>query len=228
MVRASRERRRHGGDPRRRAQQRSDRQSDCARYMKIPTCLDPRSRSRGGRSTAGSPARARCSAWEIGRSGRARSRKGQHAPHRAGRGEAQAKAFLRLRGGFDDCLSQTEPLTGFGLDQKQRLRHYCRLDPCWATVTRCEWGSSVFTVVYTEGAMAIIIRVALPSSFRAASYHGGSSQLLILLVSAVRGAVPLRRRRSGAVSYLQLLHAAPPLGELIGSNLLARFSRCLS
>ena len=96
------------------------------------------------------------------------------------------------------------------------------------TVTRCEWGSSVFTVVYTEGAMAIIIRVALPSSFRAASYHGGSSQLLILLVSAVRGAVPLRRRRSGAVSYLQLLHAAPPLGELIGSNLLARFSRCLS
>ena len=105
---------------------------------------------------------------------------------------------------------------------------YCRLDPSWATVTRCEWGSSVFTVVYTEGAMAIIIRVALPSSFRAASYHGGSSQLLILLVSAVRGAVPLRRRRSGAVSYLQLLHAAPPLGELIGSNLLARFSRCLS
>ena len=97
------------------------------------------------------------------------------------------------------------------------------------TVTRwCEWGSSIFTVVYTEGAMAIIIRVALPSSFRAASYHGGSSQLLILLVSAVRGAVPLRRRRSGAVSYLQLLHAAPPLGELIGSNLLARFSRCLS
>ena len=76
--------------------------------------------------------------------------------------------------------------------------------------------------------MAIIIRVALPSSFRAASYHGGSSQLLILLVSAVRGAVPLRRRRSGAVSYLQLLHAAPPLGELIGSNLLALFSRCLS
>ena len=85
---------------------------------------------------------------------------------------------------------------------------YCRLDPSWATVTRCEWGSSVFTVVYTEGAMAIIIRVALPSSFRAASYHGGSSQLLILLVSAVRGAVPLQRRRSGAVSYLQLLHAA--------------------
>ena len=71
--------------------------------------------------------------------------------------------------------------------------------------------------------MAIIIRVALPSSFRAASYHGGSSQLLILLVSAVRGAVPLRRRRSGAVSYLQLLHAAPPLGELIGSNLLRGF-----
>ena len=68
-----------------------------------------------------------------------------------------------------------------------------------------------------------IIRVALPSSYRAASYHGGSSQLLILLVSAVRGAVPLQRRRSGAVSYLQLLHAAPPLGELIGSNLLARF-----
>ena len=26
-------------------------------------------------------------AWEIGQSGRARSRKGQHAPHRAGRGE---------------------------------------------------------------------------------------------------------------------------------------------
>ena len=78
--------------------------------------------------------------------------------------------------------------------------------------------------------MAMIIRVALPSSFRAASYtmHGVSSQLLILLVSAVRGAVPLQRRRSGAVSYLQLLHAAPPLGELIGSNLLARFSRCLS
>ena len=48
-------------------------------------------------------------------------------------------------------------------------------------MTRCEWGSSVFTVVYTEGAMAFIIRVALPSSFRAASYHGGSSQLLILL-----------------------------------------------
>ena len=73
-----------------------------------------------------------------------------------------------------------------------------------------------------------IIRVALPSSFRAASYHGVSSQLLLLLMSAVRGAVPLQRRRSGAVSYLQLLHAAPPLGELIGSNLLARFSRCLS
>ena len=69
-------------------------------------------------------ARARCSAWEIGRIGWERSRKDQHAPHRAGRGEAQAKAFLRLRGGFDDCLSQTEPLTGFGLDQKQRLRHY--------------------------------------------------------------------------------------------------------
>ena len=68
--------------------------------------------------------------------------------------------------------------------------------------------------------MTIIIRVALPSSFRAASYHGGSSQLLILLVSAVRGAVPLRRRRSGAVSYLQLLHAAPPSGELIGSTTL--------
>ena len=45
------------------------------------------SRSRGGRSTAGSPALARCSAWEIGRSGRESSRKGQHAPHRAGRGE---------------------------------------------------------------------------------------------------------------------------------------------
>ena len=119
-------------------------------------------------------------------------------------------------------------MTSSGAPVLDRLRYDCRLDPSWATVTRCEWGSSVFTVVYTEGAMAIIIRVALPSSFRAASYHGGSSQLLILLVSAVRGAVPLRRRRSGAVSYLQLLHAAPPLGELIGSNLLARFSRCLS
>ena len=48
LVRASRERRRHGGDPRRRAQQRSDRQSDCARFAEFE------SRSRGGRSTAGS------------------------------------------------------------------------------------------------------------------------------------------------------------------------------
>ena len=53
----------------------------------VPDSILGTSRSRGGRSTAGSPARARCSAWEIGRSGRARSRKGQHAPHRAGRGE---------------------------------------------------------------------------------------------------------------------------------------------
>ena len=147
------------------------------------------------------------------------------------------------RRGASDCTqgpSLTAATLGLGPSRASRPRHFewphdvagglnqCRLDPSWATVTRCEWGSSVFTVVYTEGAMAIIIRVALPSSFRAASYHGGSSQLLILLVSAVRGAVPLRRRRSGAVSYLQLLHAAPPLGELIGSNLLARFSRCLS
>ena len=41
--------------------------------------------------------------------------------------------------------------------------------------------------------MAFIIRVALPSSFRAASYHGGPSQLLTLLVSAVRGAAGLAR-----------------------------------
>ena len=85
------------------------------------------SRSRGGRSTAGSPARARCSAWEIGRSGRARSRKWQHAPHRAGRGEEarRAGAFLSARG-FADCSSQTptEPLKVIWLDQKERLRHY--------------------------------------------------------------------------------------------------------
>ena len=71
------------------------------------------SRSRGGRSTAGSPARARCSAWEIGRSGRARSRKRQHAPHRAGRGEearreGQGHIFLSAKGGFVECSSTAE------------------------------------------------------------------------------------------------------------------------
>ena len=78
-----------------------------------PIVLDPRSRSRGGRSTAGSPARARCSAWEIGRSGRARSRKRQHAPHRAGRGEearreGQGHIFLSAKGGFVECSSTAE------------------------------------------------------------------------------------------------------------------------
>ena len=65
------------------------------------------SRSRGDRSTAGSPARARCSAWEIGRSGRARSRKGQHAPHRAGRGE-EARREGPPRRGFPELGSSTD------------------------------------------------------------------------------------------------------------------------
>ena len=47
---------RHGGDPRPHVQQRSDRQFDCARFASILGA----SRSRGGRSTACSRARARC------------------------------------------------------------------------------------------------------------------------------------------------------------------------
>ena len=45
--------------------------------------------ARGAFAARGALARARCSAWDGGRSGRARSRKGQHAPRRAGRGERE-------------------------------------------------------------------------------------------------------------------------------------------
>ena len=46
--------------------------------------------ARGAFAARGALARARCSAWDGGRSGRARSRKGQHAPHRVG-GERRGK-----------------------------------------------------------------------------------------------------------------------------------------
>ena len=71
-LRVSRERSRHGGD-------------SAARWViTLPAirlrqirgaraCLGTSPRSRGGRSTAGGPAvRAHCSAWDVGRSGRAR------------------------------------------------------------------------------------------------------------------------------------------------------------
>ena len=47
--------------------------------------------ARGAFAAGRAQARARCSAWDVGRSGRARSRKGQHAPHRAGRGEREGQ-----------------------------------------------------------------------------------------------------------------------------------------
>ena len=98
LLRASRERSRHGGDSRLRARWPLCPQSGCARFV----ALEPRNeRSRGGRSTAGSRARFCCSAWDIGRIGWARSRirpKRRIARGARGGGEgAAAAAFLRLR-----------------------------------------------------------------------------------------------------------------------------------
>ena len=125
LLRASRERSRHEGDSRLCAGWPLCPQFGCARFV----ALEPRNeRSRGGRSTAGSRHERAAALGILGESaGHARAN-GQDAPHRAGRGEAQAKAFLSW--GFDDCLSPTEPLTDetshsdFGLDQIERLRHY--------------------------------------------------------------------------------------------------------
>ena len=84
LLRASRERSRHGGDSRLRARWPLCPQSSCARFM----ALEPRNEPLARRSQhGGQPARECRSAWDIGRIGWARSRKGQHAPHRAGRGE---------------------------------------------------------------------------------------------------------------------------------------------
>ena len=71
LLRASRERSRHGGDSRLRARWPLCPQSGCARFM----ALEPRNEPLARRSQhGGQPARARCSAWDIGRIGWARSR----------------------------------------------------------------------------------------------------------------------------------------------------------
>ena len=87
----SRGRSRHGGDPRPRAQPRSDRQSDCARFASILGA----SRSRGGgRSTACSRARARCSGGCGARREGPRGGSSHLALRRAGRG-ARREATMR-------------------------------------------------------------------------------------------------------------------------------------
>ena len=91
----SRGRSRHGGDPRPRAQPRSDRQSDCARFASILGA----SRSRCGRSTACSRARARCSGGCGARREGPRGRSSHLALRRAGRGarrEADGKRHLPI------------------------------------------------------------------------------------------------------------------------------------
>ena len=90
----SRGRIRHEGDPRPRAQQRSDRQSDCARFASILGA----SRSRGGgRSTACSRARARCSGGCGARREGPRGGSSHLALRRAGRGARREATMRHLR-----------------------------------------------------------------------------------------------------------------------------------
>ena len=92
-----------------------------------PIVPDPRNEPLARRSQhGGQPARARCSAWDIGRIGWARSRKWpRRAASRGARGGAgkgipeTAKSMIAHSHSFDGTSH-----SDFGLDQKERLRHY--------------------------------------------------------------------------------------------------------
>ena len=126
----SRGRSRHEGDPRPRAQQRSDRQSDCARFASILGA----SRSRGGgRSTACSRARARCSGGCGARREGPRGGSSHLALRRAGRGARReatmAKGPANQPSKRAKIGSRLVDGHGFGtfLDfsiKRERLRHY--------------------------------------------------------------------------------------------------------
>ena len=97
----SRGRSRHEGDPRPRAQQRSDRQSDCARFA----ALDPRSEPLARRSQHGvQPARARCSGGCGARREGPRGRSSHLALRRAGRGARRGATMAK--GTSESCWSR--------------------------------------------------------------------------------------------------------------------------